>query len=149
MALVPWKSFWDMDDWFDEEPKLLGKLDNLAIIKSPKVDIYETKKDVVAEVELPGVDPDKIKIEVIDDNLLEIEAGKEFSKEKKNKNYYKKEISSSFYKRLVPLPVEVTGEKSSADYKDGILKIMIPKKNLKKIDNKRVQVKIKNKKNKK
>lgn len=148
MSLIPWKPFWDMGDWFEEEPRLLGKFEDLPILKAPKVDMYETKKDVVAEVELPGVDPDKIEIEV-EDNFLRIEAGKEKKEEKKGKDYYKKEISSSFYRRVIPLPVEVIGEKASADYEKGILKVVIPKKSVKKVVAKKIKIKIKNKKSKK
>ena len=148
MSLIPWKPFWDTDDWFEEEPRLLDKFKNFPVVKAPKVDIYETKKDVVAEIELPGVDPEKIKAEV-EDNILRIEAGKENKEEEKGKDYYKKEISYSFYRRIIPLPVEVVEEKAEAKYEDGILKIVIPKKKVKKVDTKRIQIKVKNKKSKK
>ena len=144
MSLIPWRPFWDMDEWFEEESTLLSKFENFPNIKIPKVDIYETKKDVVVEIELPGIDPKKITIEV-EDNILRIEAGKEFTKEEKKKDYYKKEISSSFYKRVIPLPVEVIEEKADANYEDGILKVMIPRKKVEKIKTKKTQIKVKNK----
>ena len=148
MSLIPWRPFWDMENWFEEEPRLLGKFEDFPIMKAPKVDIYKTKKDVVVEIELPGVDPKKIKVEV-EDNALKIEAGKEIKKEEKGKDYYRKEISSSFYKRVILLPVEVVEKKANANYEDGILKVVIPRKKIKKVDSKKVQIKVKNKKSKK
>ena len=107
------------------------------------MDISETEKEIVAEVELPGVDPKNINVEV-KDNVLMVEAKKEEKKEEKKKGYYRKEISSGFYKRAVPLPVEVIGEKADAEYKEGILKVVIPKVSPKKVEKKKgVKVKVK------
>lgn len=147
MPIIPWRPLWDIDRWFEEEwedwferPRW-GRL--LPMIRTPKMDIYETEKEVVAEVELPGVDPKDIDIEV-KDNYLKIEAKKEEKKEEKEKGYYRKELSKGYYKRVVPLPVEVIGEKAEADYKEGILKITIPKvKPSKKEEKKGIKVKVK------
>ncbi len=136
MPLVPWRSIWDMDEWFEDEwsenwPERLkwGRLSSgkePSIVRSPRMDIYEDNGNVVTEVELPKVDPKNIDLEV-KDNVLKIEAKTEKKKEEKRKGYYRKEISSGFFKRALPLPVEVTGKKAKADYRDGILKITIPK----------------------
>jgi len=106
------------------------------------MNIYETQKEVVAEVELPGVDPKNIEVEV-QDNVLKVEARSEKKKEEKKKGYYRKEISSGFYKRAVPLPAEVIGKKAQADYSEGILKIIIPKASPKKEKKKSIKIKVK------
>ena len=151
MPIIPWRPFWDIDkffeedweDWFERPRWGLKKwLEEVPTMRTPRMDIYETDKNVVAEVELPGVDPKDIDIEV-KENYLKIEAKKEEKKEEKEKGYYKKELSRGYYKRIVPLPVEVMGDKAEADYKDGILKITIPKVKPTKKEEKSVKVKVK------
>jgi HSP20 family protein len=90
------------------------------------MDIYEEKGNVIAEIGLPGVDPNDIDVE-IENNVLKLEAKTEKEEEKKDKGYYRKELSQGYCRRAVPLPVEVIGEKAEASYKDGILKVVVPK----------------------
>jgi len=113
------------------------------MIRTPRMDIYETDGEVVAEVELPGVDPKNIEVEV-KDNYLRVEAKAEEKKEEKKKGYYRKEISAGYYKRVVPLPVEVIGEKAEASFEGGLLKVVIPKKKpVKKEEKKPIKIKVK------
>jgi HSP20 family protein len=146
MPIIPWRPFWDMDRLFDDEdwPDVWERpgLRRFGRLKTPKIDIYETEKEVVAKVEIPGVDPKNIKLEV-EDNVLKIEAKSEEKKEEKKKGYYRKEISSGFYKRAIPLPSEVIGNKANADYKEGILTISIPKTKSKKEKKKSIEIKVK------
>ncbi len=147
MAIIPWRPFRDMERWFEEElpeewferPRW-GRL--FPMVRTPRIDIYETEKEVVAEAELPGVELKDITVEV-KDNVLKIEAKKEEKKEEKGKGYYRKEISAGYYKRAVPLPVEVIGEKAEAEYKEGVLKVRIPKKEIKKEEKRGVKIKVK------
>ena len=106
------------------------------------MDIYETDGEVVAEIELPGVDPKNIETEV-KDNYLRVEAKAEEKKEEKGKGYYRKELSKGYYKRVVPLPVEVIGDKAEAEYNEGILKVTIPKKKPVKEEKKPIKIKVK------
>ncbi len=141
MSLIPWKPFRDFDQFFEdwEEPeRFLSVIPN---VRTPKMDIYEEGKNIVVKAELPGVNPKNINIEV-EDNFLKIEAKTENKKEEKKKGYYRKEISESYYKRVVPLPAEVKGEKAEANYEDGILKIIIPKLEPKKEEKKGIKIKV-------
>ena len=133
MPLIPRRPFWDIERWFEEGPewewpefRFPRIIPRFPMMRAPRMDIYEDNGNVVAEVELPGVDPKDINVEV-KDNILKVEARTEEKKEEKRKGYYQKEMSWGFYKRAVPLPVEVIGEKAEATYKEGILKVVIPK----------------------
>ncbi len=148
MSLIPWRPFWGMDKWFEEEPRLWEDFEGDFPMIQPRMDIYKTDKDIVAEIELPGVDPEKINAEV-EDNVLKIQADQEMKKENKEKDYYRKEISSTYYKRIIPLPVKVKEDKAEASYEDGMLKIVIPRKEEKEKKNKKLKIKVKNKKSKK
>lgn len=155
MPLIPRRPFWDIERWFAAlgEPRLWREDEwpgpwerprfRFPRIRTPRMDIYETDKEVVAEVELPGVDPKKIEVEV-KDNVLRVEAKTEKKKEKKEKGYYRRELSKGYYKRMVPLPVEVVGEKAKATYEEGILKVVIPKKKPEKVKKKKpIKIKVK------
>jgi len=148
MPIIPRRP-WDIERWFEEWeewperfwPKI--RIPEIPSIRTPRMDIYETDKKVVAEVELPGVEPKDIEVEV-KENVLKVEAKKTEKKEEKGRDYYRKEISAGYYKRAVPLPVEVIPEKTEAVYEGGVLKISIPKKKPKKVEVKKpVKIKVK------
>jgi len=155
MPIIPWKPFWDIDkffeedwpeDWFDKPRWGLRKwLEETPMIRTPRMDIYEKDNNVIAEVELPGIDSKDIEVEV-KDNVLRIEAKAEEKKEEKGKGYWRKESGTKYFKRQVALPAEVIGEKAEAEYKDGILKVMMPKKEIKKEEKKPITIKVKGKK---
>lgn len=134
MSLVPSYPFWDLNRFFEEEPEwprwpeIWGgpRWRRFPFVQTPRMDVYETNGEIVAEAELPGVDPKNIEVEV-KNNILKIEAKAEEKKEEKGKGYYRKELSRGYYKRSFPLPVEVVGEKAEASYQEGILKVVIPK----------------------
>lgn len=151
MALIPYHPFrelerffeeeWpDLREWFQDWPRWRERL--VPQLRAPRVDIYEQKGNVVAEVELPGVDPENIDVE-IKDNVLKVEAKTEEKKEEKGKDYYRKEISSGYYKRAVALPVDVLEDKAEASYEDGILRVVMPKKEPAKGEKKGVKVEVK------
>jgi len=155
MPIIPWRPFFDLEKWFEEEwpeewfEKPRWQKGLFPMVRAPKMDISETEKEIIAEVELPGVDPKNIEVEV-KDNVLSVAAEKKDEKEEKKKGYYRKEISRGFYKRAIPLPVEVIGEKTNAEYQDGILKVIVPKVKPGKPEKKKAfKVKVKEKKAKK
>lgn len=146
MSIIPWRPFWGIDRWFEEDwpdtwerPRWGWRI---PMVRTQRMDIYEINGEVVAEVELPGVDPKNIEVEV-KNNVLSVEAKAEKKREEKGKGYYKKELSKGFYKRAVPLPVEVIGEKAKASYKEGILKVAIPKKKPTEKKEKPIKIKVK------
>jgi HSP20 family protein len=146
MSLIPYRPFWDIDRWFEEHPFFsphpFGR-EFEEELRTPRMDIYEDNGNVIAEVELPGVEPKNIEVEV-KDNVLKVEARTEKKKEEKRKGYYRKELSKGFYKRAVPLPTEVQGEKAAASFEGGMLKVVIPKqKPSKKEKEKKIKIKVK------
>ncbi|HHE76712.1 MAG TPA: Hsp20/alpha crystallin family protein [Candidatus Parcubacteria bacterium] len=141
MPLIPWKPFRDLDNFFEDWELPEHFLSAVPAVKAPRMDIYEEKGNIVAEAELPGVDPKNIDVEV-KDNLLKVETKTEETKEEKEKGYYKKEMSKGYYKRIVSLPAEVMGEKAAATYDKGVLRIVIPKAKPKPGKEKGVKVKV-------
>jgi HSP20 family protein len=141
MTLMRWSPFSDLNTLqgrvnrlFDE----LGRTDETnTTLWAPMADIFETQESLVLQVELPGVDRSKIDIQ-IENNVLTIRGERKFNNEVKSENYHRVERSYGNFSRSFSLPMVVDQEKVSADYKDGILKISLPKKEQAKA--KRIQI---------
>ncbi|MBW2604422.1 MAG: Hsp20/alpha crystallin family protein [Deltaproteobacteria bacterium] len=93
---------------------------------NPAIDIYDNDKNIVIKAELPGIDKKDIVIDV-KDGLLTLKGERSFDNEVKEKKYYCRERTFGKFERVFRLPAKVDSEKISAHYKDGILKIDIPK----------------------
>jgi len=124
MALIKWEPFRGMDRFFDDDlftmPQIFRTGWDLA------VDIFDEGDSVVAEMTLPGIDPDKVDI-TVEDDYLKVSGRREEETEEKKKNYYSKEIRRGSFERVVKLPTSVQGDKAVAEYKNGVLRIKIPK----------------------
>ncbi len=106
---------------------------------SPNVDIYETRDSVVLKGELPGIEKKDITVEIKEDTLI-LKGERKFKKNVKEENYHRMERSYGVFKRSFMLPVKVRKEGVEAKYKDGVLKIIMPK--VKEESTKEIEVKI-------
>jgi len=93
----------------------------------PAVDVYEDKDAVVIEIEAPGMKEEDLKVN-LENNTLTISGERKFEKEEKEKNYYRMERSYGSFTRSFLLPDNVDVNKIKAKYKDGVLKLTLPKK---------------------
>ncbi len=95
-------------------------------------DIYETETAVIASFELPGVQKENIELNVTETEIeVKVEKKSEVEKEDQKKGYYRFEsCTNSFYRRM-PLPAEVMPDNTKAEFKDGILKVEMAKKEAK------------------
>ena len=101
-----------------------------AEYRQPSIDIVETDKEVIARAEMPGIEKENIKINLTEDRL-EISAEKKQEEEKKEKGYVYREMRSGSYYRAITLPSPVDADNVQASYKNGILEIKMPKKEIK------------------
>jgi HSP20 family protein len=125
MSLIPWRPFSDLDKFFNDEDWLLPVFPRVELSK-PAMDVKETEKDVIAEVELPGFDPEKVEVSV-EDGILRVSGKVDEKKEEKEKGYWRKEIRRGSFERMVRLPVAVKEDAVEATYDKGVLKIVMPK----------------------
>ena len=93
----------------------------------PAVDVSETDDAVIVKVDLPGVKPEDMEIS-LSDNVLVIKGEKKREETDKKENFYKMERFYGTFMRAIQLPCEVQDDKVEAHYKDGVLKIVLPKK---------------------
>jgi len=92
----------------------------------PALDVSETKNDIVVKTEVPGLDPKEIDISLTD-GILTIKGEKKQEKEEKEENYHLIERSFGTFSRSIRLPREVQSDKINATYKNGVLKVTLPK----------------------
>lgn len=92
----------------------------------PAAEVAESDGDVIVKLEVPGVEKDQLHVSVTEDEVtVRGETRKET--EEKKKSYYRQEIRYGAFQRTMPLPADVDPAKASAELKDGILKITLPK----------------------
>ena len=92
----------------------------------PTVDVAETKNEIVVNVEAPGMDPEEFDIS-LSERTLTIKGDKKQDNVEKEENYHLVERRYGTFTRSILLPQEVESDKISASYKDGILRITLPK----------------------
>lgn len=92
----------------------------------PSLDVAETKNDLVIKAELPGMDPKDIDIS-LSDGILTIKGEKKQEREEKEEDYHLIERSYGSFTRSVQLPKGVQSDKINASYKNGVLRVTLPK----------------------
>lgn len=92
----------------------------------PALDVYQDKDNVVAELALPGIDPNQVDI-TIENDVLTVSGTTESKQEVKREDYYRKEVRTGSFARSVVLPMAVKGNDAQAHYDKGVLTITMPK----------------------
>lgn len=100
---------------------------------------YQTDAEVIIELYVPNIDSKNIDIS-IEEGVLKIEGNSLKDDETRDKHYYRREFVSKSFVRSVVLPVEVKEDEVKAEYKNGMLKIVLPKKEAKKATQVKVKV---------
>jgi HSP20 family protein len=93
---------------------------------NPAVDIYDNDDHIVIKAEIPGVDKKDITVD-IKDGVLTLKGERSSDNEERKENFYRRERTFGKFERAFTVPAEVDLDKIKADYKDGVLKIEIPK----------------------
>ncbi len=135
MELVKWNPVRDM---FSLRNRINSMFDDFFLPSSsvesewglgswnPRADVYDDKDSIVIKAELPGVDKKNIHVDV-KDRVLTLSGERSEEKKVKEDNYYRRERTFGRFERSFTLPGEIDPDKIKADFKDGVLKIEIPK----------------------
>jgi HSP20 family protein len=135
MAIVRWTPFRELSTMQERMNKLFEDVmrspnrsdEGFAVAAwAPAVDIYETDKEIVMKAELPEMQEKDIEIKV-EDNILIVAGERRMEKEVKEENYHRIERSYGSFHRSFTLPQTVDRENIKASYKDGVLKVVLPK----------------------
>lgn len=104
----------------------------------PAANVVETETAYEVTLELPGMKPEDFKVELNNVDLW-VTGEKREEKEEKGKTFHRVERTYGEFRRVIPLPGEVAEAKIEAEYKEGVLKIPVPK--TEKAKRRRVEVK--------
>ena len=132
-----WDPFRELEEMQDRLTSLFGR--RVSLLKSgsegeeftvaawtPRVDIAEDDKEYVINAELPGIAKEDVKVSV-ENGVLSISGERKTEKEEKGKKFHRIEQSYGTFVRSFTLPEGNSGEKISAEFRDGILKVHVPK----------------------
>ena len=92
----------------------------------PTTDLVETEKQFEVTVDLPGLKPEEVKVELKNGELW-ISGKREEEKEEKGKTYHRIERRHGEFRRVLLLPSTINEEKIDAKFENGVLKITVPK----------------------
>ena len=130
MSLIKFDPFREFNPWNERMGNFFGKGWETPVSTTawnPSVDIFENDNDVVIKAELPGMNAKDIEVK-LENNILVLKGERRFEKEAKEENYYRIEREYGSFSRAFSLPAAVNGDKVTAEYKDGVLTIVLPKK---------------------
>jgi len=133
MVHVKWEPFRDlmamqdrMTRLFDETLSRIWKEEVPRRVWSPPVDILERENEVILKMDLPEVDQNEIDLKV-EENTLIIQGERKFIKESSDANYLQIERPYGTFQRTFAIPRMIDQEKIRAGYKDGVLRVVLPK----------------------
>ena len=128
LSLIPGRSFTPSRDLFD---RFFDDWDFSSLFSeknewTPAFDIAENDKDYVVTAELPGIDIKDMEIS-ISDGILSVKGEKKQEKDEESEGYHRIERRYGSFQRSFRIPGKVESDKVDASYKDGILKVLLPK----------------------
>ena len=106
----------------------------------PKMDVADLKDKIEVKVELPGQDKDAVTL-TCENGILTLSGNRKQETEETSKDYYLKEISSGSFSRSIRLPKNIDESKIEAEFKNGVLTVIIPKTDEKKGAVKKIPIK--------
>ncbi len=134
LSLIPWRERRDLDIFRREIDSLFDRFFEgwpFETLKGdgqwiPSIDLSETNKEYIVRAEIPGVDPNDFDIS-LNNNVLTIKGERKHEKETKDEDFHRIERAYGSFTRAIQLPGEVDEDKVKANYKNGVLEIILPK----------------------
>jgi HSP20 family protein len=93
---------------------------------NPSVDIYENKDNIILEAELPGMNREDFEL-TVENNVITLRGERQFEKKDETDNYHRVERSYGAFTRSFTLPQNVSAEGATAEYRHGVLRVALPK----------------------
>ena len=135
-SITRWDPFRELDELQNRYSNLLGrspvkkegeKREALTVADwAPLVDIIEDDKEYLIKAEISGINKEDIKVG-IENDVLTISGERKYEKEEKDKKFHRIERAHGSFARSFTIPEDSDGQKVSAEFKDGILKVHLPK----------------------
>jgi HSP20 family protein len=134
MAIVRWDPFREVATMQDRINRIFGEMysrrpDDEMMSRGdwlPPVDIYENDNhEIVIKAEMPGLKREEIDLRV-ENNTLTLRGERKRESEVKDDHYHRVERAYGVFSRSFSLPATVDAGKVTADYKDGVLTVVLP-----------------------
>lgn len=130
MQLTRWNPFIELDE-------IQQRLNRLFVDKAakpadgfadfmPAVDIQETDNDFIVKADLPEVKKEDVKVH-LQEGVLAIEGERRLEKEEKGKRFHKVEREYGKFVRRFAMPIDIESDKIRAEFKEGVLTVVLPK----------------------
>ena len=128
MNITRWEPFRELEDAFRQYSPLFGRSPRRLEAGNwmPVADISETDREYVIKAELPEVKREDVKI-TLDNGMLTISGERRHEKERKDENELRVESFYGTFSRSFALPDDVEPASISAEQKDGVVRVRIPK----------------------
>ena len=134
MNIVKWDPFRELEGiqaqlyrMFGDRPFRGADANNLSFAEwAPAVDIQETDTEYVVKADLPDVKKEDVKVE-FNDGVLTVEGERKQEREGKGKKFHKIERECGKFVRRFALPTEIDASKLTAEFKEGVLNVHLPK----------------------
>lgn len=133
-TLAKWNPFRELDTLQNRLTTLFGRPmwrtngdEDVSVNEwTPLVDVSEDDKEYVIKAELPDIKKEDVKV-TVENGALHITGERKFEKEEKTKKYHRIERSYGAFERSFQLPEGAKGDQVTADFKDGLLNVHLPK----------------------
>ena len=135
-TLTRWNPYRELDELqnrlstiFEGFPNRIGtgNGENLTLPDwSPQVDISEDDQEYLIKADLPEIKKDDLKV-VIEDGIVSVSGERKTENEEKKKKYHRIECSYGSFRRGFLVPEDADASKVKAEFKDGVLKLHLPK----------------------
>jgi HSP20 family protein len=124
-TLVRWAPFRDLDLI---ERRMTRMLEDFGVAPAPlpAADLYETDKELIVELDVPGFEEKELALEVTDHTLV-VKGERAREKEEKEKTFYLHERIEKHFERQFTLPPEADVERVDAKFHAGVLEVHVPK----------------------
>ena len=120
-----------MDRWFDSiafgraNPRRAAGGDSAwGAFWAPELETFRRGDEIVVRIDLPGLKPEDVNVEVTDDNVV-ISGERQQSQEEEREGWYRSERSYGRFYREIPLPEGAQPDTTRADFRDGVLEISV------------------------
>jgi HSP20 family protein len=130
--MEPFRLFPNVNRMFEEPLAMLRPMlpieENYWQMKpwTPACDIFETNKELVLKFELPEVKKEDVKV-TMENNVLVLRGERKFEEETDRENYHRVERHYGEFMRSFNVPMFVDATKINAEFKHGVLTVMLPK----------------------
>ncbi|MGL5135231.1 MAG: Hsp20/alpha crystallin family protein [Planktothrix sp.] len=130
MQLVRWQPFQEIDSLQREMNRLFDSLalpsEKAGMSLFPAAELEETPEAIILKLEVPGVSPEDLDVQVSLDGVA-ITGERKSTHQTEEKGVSRSEFRYGKFRRIIPLPTRIQNTQVQANYKDGILSLTLPK----------------------